>query len=437
MKIIKLLFIAILSLSLFASCKKEPATTTPPNTTVTPAMARDSLYYIMNDWYLWNTLMPTVNKDSYADPYLLMDAMRYKELDRWSFVADYDQFMAQMEGSFVGHGFRIGLDDANNARIVYLYSGSPLYADSVRRGWIIKTINGTALAPILIANDGAAYSNLIGLSEAGVTNTFVFQKPDGKEKTITSTKTSFTLNSVLLADTLHLSTGIAGHLVFESFIAPSETELASAFAYFSGAGVNDLILDLRYNSGGYLYIAQELASYIAGGSNAGNTFIKLIFNNRHLDQNYTYPLISNSHPLNLSKVVVITTRETASASESVMNGLTPYMNVISLGDTTNGKPVGMSGGDIDKKYFIAPVTFKYVNKNDQGDFYTGIAPAYIVGDDITRNFNDREELSLKAAINYIETGSFPVKKSAYEFQRHPQFSEKPDWMKNAFDIRKK
>ncbi len=79
--------------------------------TLTPALARDTLYAIMNEWYYWNEVMPTVNKDDYPDPYLLMDAMRYKELDRWSFVADYDEFMAEMQGSFVGHGFRIGLDE--------------------------------------------------------------------------------------------------------------------------------------------------------------------------------------------------------------------------------------------------------------------------------------------------------------------------------------
>ena len=69
-------------------------------------MARDTLYDIMNEWYYWNDVMPAVNKDNYADPYLLMDAMRYKPLDRWSFVADYNEFMAQMQGSFVGHGFQ-------------------------------------------------------------------------------------------------------------------------------------------------------------------------------------------------------------------------------------------------------------------------------------------------------------------------------------------
>jgi carboxyl-terminal processing protease len=435
MKLTKLFLLGIFSLTLFVSCKKEPAPTTP-TTTLTSAMARDSLYDIMKSWYLWNDSMPVINEADYADPYLLMNALRYKPRDKWSFVADYNQFMAEMQGSFVGHGFRIGVDDAGNARIVMIYSGSPLYADSVRRGWIVKTINGKAVAPVLLSNDATAYSNLIGPSTAGVTNVFVFQKPDGKEKTVISTKASFTVNSVLAADTLHLSAGTVGHLVFDSFIQPSETELDNAFSFFGTAGITDLIVDLRYNSGGYLYIAQELASYITGTANHGSNFISLTFNSLHQDQNYTYPLLNPPYPLTLTRIVFITTRETASASESVMNGLTPYMTVVSIGDTTNGKPVGMSGSDIGKKYFIAPVTFKYVNKNLQGDFYSGIAPADLVSDDITHNFSDREELCLKAAIGYLETGSFPVKKSASEFQRHPQFSEKPAWMKNAFDIRK-
>jgi carboxyl-terminal processing protease len=433
MKTNKLLFIVLLAVSLFTSCKKDNVT---PAVTLTPAMARDSLYDIMNSWYYWNDVMPAVNKDNYADPYLLMEAMRYKALDRWSFVADYNEFMAQMQGSFVGHGFRIGLDDTDTARIAMIYSGSPLYSKGVRRGWIVKKINDTEVAPILLSQDGTAYSDLIGPSQAGVTNKFLFKTPEGKDSTIISTKASFTINSVLLADTLHLSTGVTGHIVFESFIEPSEGELADAFSYFAANGVTDLILDLRYNGGGYLYIAQELASYIAGNTNHGNDFIKLIYNSIHQDQNITFPLLSTPYPLSLSKIVVITTRETASASECVMNGLAPYMSVISIGDTTNGKPVGMNGGDIGKKYFIAPVTFKDVNKNDDGDFFEGIAPQSLVADDITHNFNDRNELCLRAAISYLETGSLATTKSLTQFHRYPQFSEKPKWMKNAFVLDK-
>ena len=80
------------------------------------------------------TSVTNTTKLNYKDPYVLMDAMRYKALDRWSFVADYDQFNAEMNGDFVGHGFRVGLDDSGNARIAMIYSQSALYLEGVRRG---------------------------------------------------------------------------------------------------------------------------------------------------------------------------------------------------------------------------------------------------------------------------------------------------------------
>jgi len=435
MKMNKSFIVAIFFITLFASCNKDNNVPPDNTNTLTSAMARDSLYDIMNEWYYWYNLIPSVNKESYTDPYKLMDAMRYKPLDRWSFVADYDEFMAQMQGTFVGHGFRIGIDGSDNARIAMIFSHSSLSEQGVRRGWIVKKINGTDVAPILLSGNAAAYSTLIGPAEAGITNTFLFQKPDGTEVTISATKSSFTLNSVLLYDTLNLSTGVTGQLVFESFISPSIEELATAFAFFSANGVKDLILDLRYNSGGYLYVAQSLASYIAGNSNQGTDFARLLYNDKHPEQNMSFPFIATQSPLSLQRLIVITTRETASASESVMNGLKPFMNVISIGDTTNGKPTGMDGFEVGKKYFFAPVTFKIVNKNNEGDYFDGIAPEAIVQDDITHDFSEREELCLKAAISYLETGAFSSK-GVSTFKRLPQFSEKPEWMKNAFILSK-
>jgi carboxyl-terminal processing protease len=425
----KMFFLPVIFLALFVSCKKDNVK--PVDTTLTPVMARDSLFDLMNEWYYWYNLMPTVTKANYADPYALMDAMRYKTLDRWSFVADYDAFNAQMLGTFVGHGFRIGLDDSGNARISMIYSGSPLYANGVRRGWIVKTINNVSIAPILISQDATAYTNLIGPSQAGITNIFVFTRPDGTDVTISSTKSSFTINTVLLSDTLHLSTGVTGQLVFESFISPSADELATAFAFFKANAIKDLILDLRYNSGGYLSIAQTLASYIAGNTYQGNVFAKLMYNTKHPEQNTNFLFQTTAYSLDLPRIVVITTRETASASEAVMNGIKPYVNVISIGDTTNGKPTGMNGWTVGKKYYFWPVTFKMVNAQDQGEYFAGISPAKVLPDDITHDFNDREEVCLKEAIHYLETGSVSAK-SLSLFKRYPQFSEKPKWMNNAF-----
>lgn len=436
----KLIYLPIIFLALFFSCKKDPITPVVPEVTVTPAMARDSLYYIMKEWYYWYnmpeaTSLTTSTKDNYSDPYELLEAMRYKALDRWSFVADYDQFLAQMQGTFVGHGFRIGLDLSGNVRIAMIYKNSPLWANGVRRGWIIKKINNVDIAPIILRGDGAAYTSIIGASQPGITNIFVFQPPVGNEVTITSTKSTFQVNSVLVYDTLHISSVVTGHLVFESFIEPSENELEAAFMFFKANNVKDLILDLRYNSGGILDVAKSLASYIAGNSHQGEVFLKLQYNDNHPAQNNPFLFRTTPFPATLTRLVVITSRSTASASETVMNGLKPIIQVVSIGDTTDGKPTGMNGWAIGKKYAMFPVTFKTVNSLNQGDYFDGIFPLKLVSDDITHDWSDRNELCLKEAIHFLKFGSVSAK-SFQEFKRYPQFSEKPEWMNNAFIFEK-
>jgi carboxyl-terminal processing protease len=239
----------------------------------------------------------------------------------------------------------------------------------------------------------------------------------------------------LLYDTLHLSSGIAGHLVFESFILPSKAELETAFSFFKANNVTDLILDLRYNSGGYLNIAQQLASYIAGDSKTNIVFAKLSYNDKSQSANSTFPFLKTLYPLSLSRLVVITTRLTASASEAVMNGLDPHLNLVSIGDTTLGKPMGMNGWECKKKYYFWPVTFKIVNSVNEGEYYDGIVPSHIATDDITHDFGDRNEECLKEAISWLQTGLFSSKGAA-DFSRSTQFSEKPSWINNVFVINK-
>jgi C-terminal processing protease CtpA/Prc len=234
-----------------------------------------------------------------------------------------------------------------------------------------------------------------------------------------------------VADVIQLASGATGHLVFDSFITPSSAELATAFATFKSANIKDLILDLRYNTGGYLNIAQNLASYIAGDSRQGAVFAKLLYNNKHTEANSTFLFRTITSSIGLSRLVVITSRSTASASEAVINGLKPFVNVVTIGDTTNGKPTGMNGWDIDKKYYMWPVTFKMVNSLDEGEYYSGIFPAKVLPDDITHDFIDKEEVCFKEAIHYLETGSVSTK-SLMTFKRYPQYSEKPEWMNNAF-----
>jgi carboxyl-terminal processing protease len=426
----KSLLLLILTVAVtLASCEKKIERVTPTE----DERGRDLLFGLMNEWYYWYKLMPTVNPKDYTDARTLLNALRYTPLDKWSFVTDYESFTAYYAGSFVGHGIRIGLDASDKARIAMIYKNSPLFSAGVRRGWIIKSVNGTDIGALLAAENYTAYNAALGQPVAGVTNTFVFTDPLGNDLTVASTKSTFNVNSVLSYDTLHLSSGITGYLAFEAFIEPSFDELEDAFVYFKQNNITDLILDLRYNSGGMLDVATELASYIAGNSDAGKVFTRSDHNDKKTIENSSTLLMSTGYSLDLTRLVVITSRETASASENVINGLIPHLNsVVCIGDTTAGKPVGMYAfNDNERKFVFAPVTFKLVNANNQGDYFSGFLPAIKVSDDITHDFGDRNELCLAAAINYLETGG--TKGSLHFDQGQTRLEPgRPAWQHNTF-----
>jgi hypothetical protein len=273
-------------------------------------------------------------------------------------------------------------------------------------------------------------------AKAGIINTFVFQTPRGNDTTAVTAKKSFQVNSVMLYDTLSTTAGLTGHLVFDEFIEPSSEELKTAFAFFKARNIKELILDLRYNGGGILNVATELASYIAG-ANISTPFVSSKYNEdlAPAKDDTTY-FKDVSFPLHLTRLVVITTRATASASEVIINGLKPHVtDVTTIGDTTNGKPTGMNVWEYAHKYIFAPITFELVNSAGGGEFYDGFAPAKYVPDDITHDFRDKNELCFKEAIYYIEHGSVSTK-GTYIYSPSVQYSEKPAWMNNMYKFDK-
>jgi len=425
----KIILITLLIIPLIYGCKEDPVV--PVDEYTDEESARDGLYDLMEYVYLWYNTMPTVKVSDYDGPQSLLEAVRYQPIDRWSFVTDYDSFMASMEGSFVGHGIRMALDDDDNVRVVSLYKNSDLWPEGVRRGWIIKSVNNIPLAPIFISGDDEAYDDLMGASTAGLVNTFTFINPEGSEVTINSTKASFTINSVTADTVLDLSSGKTGYLCFETFIDPSEQELNEAFANFKSNNITDLIIDLRYNGGGYMDIAQQLSSLVLSWDDTTSVCYKLNYNSLvGPEWNESYNFIRTESPLGLDRVVFITTRSSASASEVVINSLKPYIGVTIVGDTTHGKPAGMniwgypfpsnSNPDPDYKYVFAPITFEYVNASDEGHFYEGMVPDVMASDDITHDFGDPEEASLKAAIGVLEGKKAAT---ATTFRRRSIYSE--------------
>ncbi len=427
----RFILISILAVVVLSSCKKE----VEPNSEWTADIgARDALYGLMYEWYYWYKDIPVTDKKLFDNPYDLLQAMKYKPVDRWSYSVPYDVFTSYYAGAFAGHGYYMGIDGDNKARIAYIYKKSPLFASGVRRGWEIKKVNGVDIAPLYIAND-PLYNTIMGPKEAGVPNTFLFGRPGKTDTTIVSTKASFNVNSVLLADTLHLSSGITGHLVFESFIEPSVQELDSAFAIFQAANVTDLIIDLRYNGGGMLSVAHTLASYIIGNGATDKVFVRYKHNDKKISENETTYFKTTTHPLGLSRLVVISSRESASASEVIINSLRAHIPVTLIGDTTYGKPTGMylfGYPSTNPKYAFVPVTFSLFNAQDQGDFFDGIPVTNYVPDDLTRDFNNRDELCLKESIAFL-TGQGT--KSAYVKTSRPLLSKKPEWQSNTIVIK--
>ena len=194
-----------------------------------------------------------------------------------------------------------------------------------------------------------------------------------------------------------------GYLLFWSFDSQQESGLGNIFSRFEKEGIEDLILDLRYNSGGRLSIAQRLASMMSVETTKGKLFVKCIYNNRYRDRDMEYYFREPPVGLNLKRLVVLTGKNTASASELIIKGLRPYIPVITVGERTSGKTVGQNSIEYGEK-ILHLVTFRCYNAMDQSDYQQGIPPDFPVDDDLTHPLGSPEEAMTKAALEYLGSG---------------------------------
>jgi hypothetical protein len=206
----------------------------------------------------------------------------------------------------------------------------------------------------------------------------------------------------------------------------AEKQLIDAFNLFKSQGVNDLVLDMRYNGGGLLYIASQLAYMVAGPATAGKTFEQLVYNNktapegpipfRNTAYGFTSPRPAPAGMalpyLGLRRVTVLTTPGTCSASEAVINGLRGVdVEVNIIGGQTCGKPYGFTPVDnCGTTYFS--IEFKGVNAKGFGDFADGFAPTCTVADDLGHSLGDTSESVLSAALAYRATNACPASTAA-------------------------
>ncbi len=206
-------------------------------------------------------------------------------------------------------------------------------------------------------------------------------------------------------------------------------ELKPAFAEFQQAKITDLVLDLRYNGGGRIDVAEYIATNLIGTRGTDRVFAQDSYNptiqsaidaDPEILASTTRSFAAPEFPLDLNRLVVIASGRTASASELLINGLRPFMDVLIVGENTYGKPVGSRpfryGG-----YAISPIILKIVNDNGEGEYYEGFEPDALVADDLSRNFGDPGEARLREALYYIRTGAFNDENA----RRTPFAAEKP------------
>lgn len=428
---LRLVLFASATVALLQSCKKDDLQSdfTPPSPSVSEAdKLKDSTLAYARDIYLWYDKIPaTFNARNYDDPNKIMTALRQyssepgfaQAVDRWSFAVnqdDWDDVSSGVSGDF---GISVFFRAEGDLRVKMVEENSPAGRAGVQRGWRITKINGSTNMTTSNAN---AIVNGVYYSSA---SSFTFQKPDNSTLDMNLTAAVYQEQPVHL-DTLYTINGARiGYMVFNSFMGDTTriyNEFSRVFNRFAQANVSDVVIDLRYNGGGYVTVANKLANYLAPSSANGGIMMKQQYNNKYTQYNST-TLFNKLGSVNLSRMFFIVSNSSASASELLINNLKPYIDVNLVGpSSTYGKPVGYFPIPVGS-WYIFPVSFKSVNKNGEGNYYNGLAMNNQVADGLDKNWGDITESSLQSVVNYITTGQY---RSSAAGSRSTVFTEQPE-----------
>ncbi|WMW79227.1 S41 family peptidase [Undibacterium cyanobacteriorum] len=382
----------------------------------------------LNDVYLWYKQIVEVPAANYPTPQTYFDALLVKSLDRFSFTGNADEINSYFDsGAEVGFGYEL-VNQNGSLRVTYVQPNSPAAAQNLKRGTRIVGINGLAIETLSRDTQIAAlYPDKTGQK------TVLQVRDNGSLATRTVELVSANITSFPVLQSSIVTTPLnrkLGYLVFTDHIATAEAPLISTLTQFKQAGIDDLVLDLRYNGGGYLYIANEVASMIGGSKVQGRVFEQLHFNDKHpektADNRDLFTTRSRSGQnlpqLNLSRVFVLTSARTCSASESIINGLSPFVQVITIGGTTCGKPYGFIQADNCGTAYFA-IEFSGVNDAGKGDYVNGFAPQCAASDDLENALGSNSENLLANAINYADRGRCGTSGiAAAPMQTHPVLS---------------
>ncbi len=433
--------------TVFISCEDEDDTAVNIN---------DFIWKGLNLYYLWQADVPNLSDDHYTTqeelnsfvgqygPEELFHGLLYQPgvVDRWSVLfSDYRQLENALQGVYTTNGVEFGLIYTDQTQtsifgyVRYIMPGSDASTKDIHRGDIFYAVNGT---PLTVSN----YQQLLGAQSY----TLNLADYDGDTLTpnglsVDLTKYQYAENPVYTTNVVTQNGHTIGYLMYNGFFSYYNNDLNAAFGQLRSAGVTDLVLDLRYNGGGSVQTATYLGSMITGQFN-GQLFAQQQWNDKiepHLNQSSLQNLFTDNmdgQPINslgLTKVYIIATAATASASELVINCLKPYVDVVVVGTTTTGKNVGSvtlydsfdfsrHGRNASDNYAMQPIVLRTINAAGFGDYSAGIAPDIHQPEDYSNLgvLGDPAEPLFARAISNItgngRTGQFRAAPDAREFK---------------------
>lgn len=436
------IFISLLALSVvFVSCFEDADDNFKSASTLD---IQKFIYRGLNYYYLYKADTPELANDAFANQGELEDFLNNYETpeslfdyllspqDRFSSLfSDFRVIEDALSGISLNNGMEFGLvyypDGSGNVfgYVRYVLPNTDAEAEGLKRGDIFTTVDNQQLTENNFNDLLAPNSYTIGLATYDGSNF----TPTGE--TALLNKTQYNENPVYEVKTLDVNGEKIGYIMYNAFTRDYDVELNNAFAQLKSEGATSLVLDLRYNGGGSVETATDLASMITGQFN-GQVFYKEFWNEDRQAENAEDGLFDSSisngsaiSSLNLSEVYILTTQRTASASELVINGLTPYINTVQVGDTTTGKfqasfllydapAPAFSRQEADPSHYYAmlPLVFKTANVAGNTDYVDGLFPEIPLQENYFNlgELGDENEPLLAAAISEIAGRPLPVRR---------------------------
>lgn len=374
----------------------------------------DFVWKGMNLFYLYKSEIPDLSNDrfssdaeygeylnSFSAPEELFESLIYQRqtVDRFSWIVDdYIALEQEFQGTSGTNGMEFSLFGSPNnlsegiGVIRLVLPGSPADLNGLKRGDIFYGIDGMRLNDSNISDllSQQTYTVNLGFYNDKGTSETTDDSIDPLGQDVTISKVEFTENPIYNTEIIDVNGQNVGYIMYNGFIRGSETALNTVFGNFKSNNVQHLVVDLRYNPGGSVNTETFLASMITGQFN-GDIFQKLVYNetlqSENIDYLYASSLLDNSpiNSLNLSKVYILTTNRSASASEGLINGLKPYIDVVQIGTSTTGKTQASvtlydspdftrEGVNPNHSYAMQPLVANGLNVNDESVPPFGLAP---------------------------------------------------------------